>query len=174
MIRRCSGCGLHKRHNAFTSKGTVCRKCRNGQASPPSTKLCSRCGVSKSITDFPPRPGRVWAGSRCRECLRDLQGPRNAANATRNRERHLIQRYGMTLDAFENRLLSQGGGCAICGGPPVNAGRAGSTFHVDHCHTTGAIRGLLCSRCNRAIGLIRDDANLADGIARYLRSTHAS
>lgn len=62
-------------------------------------------------------------------------------------------------------LASQGGVCAICGGPPTRP-----SFAIDHAHETGAVRGLLCDRCNVMLGMARDSVNvLAAGIA-YLEA----
>ena len=57
----------------------------------------------------------------------------------------------------------QGGCCAICGGVNVN----GRRLAVDHEHETGKVRGLLCDKCNLAIGLFDDINNLASAI-KYL------
>ena len=61
-------------------------------------------------------------------------------------------------------LEAQNGVCAICG----EARPEERTLHVDHDHETGAIRGLLCVRCNNAIGDLRDDNDLARKLADYL------
>ena len=53
---------------------------------------------------------------------------------------------GVTDDEYEGMLAEQGGVCAICGSPPKSR-----RLHVDHDHRTGAVRGLLCFRCNRAL-----------------------
>lgn len=62
-------------------------------------------------------------------------------------------------------LREQGGGCAVCGGEP---GGRWKNFAVDHDHETGAVRGLLCLACNRAIGLLEDDSSRIRKIADYL------
>lgn len=59
-------------------------------------------------------------------------------------------------------LDRQGGACAIC--LQVRT----ETLHVDHCHATGAVRGLLCGACNRALGLLNDDPGLIRRAADYL------
>ena len=61
---------------------------------------------------------------------------------------------------------AQGDKCAVCGGPPNGPGRR---FHVDHCHDLNRVRGLLCAKCNTAIGLLDDDPDRADAVAAYLR-----
>jgi hypothetical protein len=68
-------------------------------------------------------------------------------------------------------LREQGGVCAVCGKDEPNAhGRTGKQFRlaVDHCHQTGAVRGLLCQKCNRAIGLLGDDPALMRKAISYL------
>jgi hypothetical protein len=78
----------------------------------------------------------------------------------------LKKHFGITIDDYFDMLDSQGGGCAICDGR--ENGRY-EYMSVDHCHKTGRIRGLLCSNCNRGIGLLRDDPELLEKAAKYLR-----
>ena len=66
-----------------------------------------------------------------------------------NRKSHLKRKYGLTLEAFDQLLASQGGGYAICGRPDAD--------NVDHDHRTGRLRGILCFNCNIAIGQVQDD-----------------
>jgi hypothetical protein len=62
-------------------------------------------------------------------------------------------------------LAQQGGQCAICKGPP--AGR--DKFYVDHCHETGAVRGLLCIRCNTLIGSAKENETILVSAIAYIR-----
>ena len=81
-------------------------------------------------------------------------------------------RYGLTLEDYEEILAAQGGACAACGGDEGDVQTANSAFlYVDHCHTTGKVRGLLCDGCNRAIGFLRDDAHRAWLLIHYLAQT---
>jgi hypothetical protein len=74
--------------------------------------------------------------------------------AARRARRHLIKKkFGLTLDRFDEMLRHQGGGCAICAA--TDPGGQGN-FHVDHCHVTRVVRGLLCHRCNTGLGLFRE------------------
>lgn len=82
------------------------------------------------------------------------------------REWNLRTKYGIGIADYERMLASQDGGCATCGAPEA-AERLGR-LAVDHCHTTGAVRGLLCSRCNVSIGQARDSADLLRSMAAYL------
>jgi len=83
-----------------------------------------------------------------------------------NRKSHLKRKFGLTEAEYDELLADQGGGCAICGEPPAD----GVSLHVDHDHDTGAVRGLLCMRCNNALGLFREDAALLTEAAHYLLS----
>ena len=62
---------------------------------------------------------------------------------------HIKQKYGLTVVAYANILEMQGGGCALCGKGPVK-----NKLPVDHDHVTGRIRGILCTPCNRALGIL--------------------
>lgn len=74
--------------------------------------------------------------------------------------------YGITQDAYDNLLYKQNGVCAICGNPETVIIRGTlCPLSVDHDHDTGAIRGLLCSTCNSALGLFKDNIeNLSNAI----------
>lgn len=80
--------------------------------------------------------------------------------------------YGITAEEYDRILALQGGACAVCGQDEPNAhGRTGRKFRlaVDHCHVTNEVRGLLCQRCNRAIGLLNDDIGLLEAAIGYLK-----
>lgn len=78
----------------------------------------------------------------------------------------MVQKYGITMVKFNELLENQGGVCAICASPHRGSGKR---FHVDHCHDTNKVRGLLCGNCNTAIGLLGDDPERAEKAAAYLR-----
>lgn len=88
---------------------------------------------------------------------------RRQANPLYERTKMLRQKYGMTPQAFEALLHQQQNKCAICA-TPFEEARPG----VDHDHATGAVRGILCDRCNMGIGQFRDDPALARAAAEYL------
>ena len=72
--------------------------------------------------------------------------------------------YGITIADYNAILERQGGVCAICKKHP------GETLCVDHCHATGKVRGLLCRKCNAAIGFLEDDPRNARAAAAYLEA----
>lgn len=83
----------------------------------------------------------------------------------KNRVKHLVRTYGITVEEYENLLKEQNGVCAICANPPGKRRLA-----VDHDHETGLVRGLLCSPCNTGIGLLKNVDNLTVAIS-YLESS---
>lgn len=78
---------------------------------------------------------------------------------------YLMRTYGITSAQYDEMLESQDGVCAICGQEEQVKTRG---LSVDHCHTTGEIRGLLCSFCNMALGLIKDDTQSLINAVKYL------
>jgi hypothetical protein len=98
--------------------------------------------------------------STCRACSRP-------ARRRASRRAQLKALYGLTEEAYCAMLLAQGGSCAICGTDDPG-GNGAPSMHVDHCHRTGRVRGLLCSRCNLAIGNLEDSPDLLRIAADYL------
>lgn len=78
----------------------------------------------------------------------------------------LLAKYGMTMADYDYMLAEQGGACAVCKRPP----REGKALHVDHCHATGLVRGLLCFRCNYGLSYFSEDSERLIRAAEYLRS----
>lgn len=78
---------------------------------------------------------------------------RYAANPTKRRQQQL-QQYGISVADYDQMLQAQDGRCAICSS---EVGAKGKSLAVDHCHETGAVRGLLCARCNVGLGMFQDD-----------------
>ncbi|HMI09724.1 MAG TPA: endonuclease VII domain-containing protein [Candidatus Saccharimonadales bacterium] len=89
---------------------------------------------------------------------------KTAVNA-RQKIQHIKYKYGLTLEQFEAMTIAQNGQCRLCGRIP-KAGKIRG-LHVDHSHTTGQIRGLLCVSCNTILGRI--EAVGLDKFATYLK-----
>lgn len=164
------------------------------------TKTCSMCGAAKLAENFHSAPtARDGLQSRCKPCQKALHdayrkdNPEKMASAhanwaARNRD-HLNKRhrewhqknrdrsadygakklYRLPFGAYATMLDAQGGMCAICGSRPNGKRR----FHIDHCHATDAIRGLLCSSCNLLIGHAKESAGLLGAAIDYLNK-HSS
>jgi hypothetical protein len=98
-----------------------------------------------------------------REYDRNMTQEKAAEYARNKRKSKLKRKYGLTLDDFENILTEQGGGCSICKAVPERP------LDIDHCHTTGHVRGLLCNKCNTGLGLFGDSPERLEAAAKYLR-----
>jgi len=77
-------------------------------------------------------------------------------------------RYGITLEQYNEMVELQGGRCAICNKVPAGTSHTSRRLAVDHDHATGTVRGLLCGPCNTTIGMIEDSPGLLDRMRRYL------
>ena len=100
------------------------------------------------------------------EKIRSQERRRNAENPERVRNTNLKTIYGITLDCYRKMYEQQGGKCAICGDLKPDHGKAGLV--VDHCHTAGHIRELLCANCNQALGKFRDNPVILQNAIAYL------
>lgn len=125
-------------------------------------KKCSKCGEHKAVSEFYKDKTKA-DGLRC--SCKGCQGAHQKKAYATIKGRNLKRLYGITLEEYEAMLLKQGGVCAICGLTERVEGRA---LAVDHCHATGAVRGLLCSACNIALGKFEDDTERLRKAITYL------
>lgn len=80
---------------------------------------------------------------------------------------HYKTNYGISLEEFNKLVIEQDSKCKICQRFKSASGRYG--LHVDHDHYTGKIRGLLCHKCNAAIGMLREDITIVERTLKYMR-----
>jgi len=138
------------------------------------TKRCFRCGQVKNVEFFHrSKRNKDGRASYCKECDAKRKPIWQSRNVERHKEamrnwqyRHL---YGISLEEYNCLYKMQGGRCAICGSPPPD-GRF-KHFAVDHDHTVGKVRGLLCTACNRGLGLFCDNPVTLELAAQYLRNS---
>ena len=127
------------------------------QLESDDTKYCIDCKQIKLLYEFGINAGgRKLAKPYCLKCARNRQ---------------LQQLYGISGEDYEKLFKKQGGQCAICG--TIKAGEKNIFFSIDHNHQTNKIRGLLCYKCNTALGMFNDDPGLLEKAAQYLRD-HSS
>lgn len=129
----------HKRKRAESMARTLASQVRT----------CVKCGDAYQPTSSAQRycSGRCWQSAR--------------------RRRTPSVRFTVPKAEYQRLLQKQDCRCAICGSISGSNGR-NDRLAVDHCHNTNEVRGLLCHRCNTAIGLMRDDVDLLASAIRYL------
>jgi hypothetical protein len=123
--------------------------------------ICPDCGLEKPPEDFPrDRGAKSGRGTYCKVC----HNARNRATRKRlygsSRHYHLRRRYGLGAAEVDELTELQGGLCAIC--------RKRSATQVDHDHSTGKVRGVLCLECNAAIGAFKDSVRIVYQAIDYL------
>jgi hypothetical protein len=132
-------------------------------------KTCKRCREVKPDDAFHmrgPGMGRMAICGDCRARRRRDRGERRRAGETseQRRVRLLWEEYRLRPADYEALLEVQGGVCAMCGKAP----RAGARLVVDHCHTEGFVRALLCTGCNVAVGVYENHHRAASAyLATY-------
>jgi hypothetical protein len=187
----CANCRLflgwndfHKDKKSPDGRCSRCKSCvktyqQQLRSNPPQkdldSKRCPRCGITKPRSDFALRANKKWLRSRCRQCETAISAEWHHNNKEKarvaNRRITLQRYYGLSVEEYEHMLRQQGGVCAICG--TAGYDKRQKYLCVDHDHATGAIRGLLCGRCNFAVGFFCDNPEFAGKMIEYLQS-HSS
>jgi hypothetical protein len=135
----------------------------------PTEKACTRCHVVKPVGEFKPAGQPNTYDAWCRICKAEKavewRKNRPASHVRRDRKKSIARRFGVSVEDYDmvwGYLLDrQGGTCATCADSPV---------HMDHDHRTGRLRGVMCLKCNLALGYIDDSAERAQRLAIYLTS----
>ena len=160
--RTCNVCKEELCLTKFSKGRYTCRECRNKKRrelkqrhEPQFSKIkkCSKCGKEKKGSNF----------SLCKESTDGLRSVCKTCHTFFGK----IKKFGIDQDKYEFMLKEQNYGCKICGSKDSN-NRNTEMFAIDHCHTTGKIRGLLCDTCNRGIGYLKDNKNILKRAAEYV------
>jgi hypothetical protein len=127
--------------------------------------LCPSCG-NKDIKNFYTDPKGRRTNAYCRDCHKINCKTRWHSKSLIERKASKAVMYGLTQEQFMEMYNKQEGKCAICGDKPETQ----RGLHIDHCHKTNQVRGLLCHGCNTAIGGLREDPEIFQKAISYLRS----
>lgn len=147
-------------------------------------KTCSRCKRLKLKEDFQKdKRGLNGLSSQCKECKKVSRSKRKKYDSEywqkwskehreklrlRDTEYNLKRKFNISLKDYDNLLQNQSGGCAIC---TASKSRSGKKLAVDHCHSTGKIRGLLCNECNTSLGLFKENLEILKKAINYLENS---
>lgn len=150
-------------------------------------KTCTRCQQSKALGNFPTYPNgkpKSWCSdcqtSYVREKRRNTpkvykrRGPvpigTTPTTPLQRRAHRLKNKFGISVQQYDAMYAAQGGVCAICGSAETKVIRGQvQRLAVDHDHTTGKVRGLLCHVCNVALGMLRDSPKLLQKALEYVQ-----
>ena len=132
-------------------------------------KTCTECSETKPFEDF--HKGKNYADgyrSKCKTCMSAYYKERNSKpeQKARLRANSYKRRYNISIEDYNCLAESQNYACKICGSK--DSRRGNSFLMVDHDHETGDVRGLLCSPCNSAIGLLGDNISHLESAINYL------
>ncbi len=137
------------------------------------TKVCKKCGIEKEHSEYSHKRAKGRKPSlqpRCKSCAaEDTKLWRDSQSLDRLKDLYLQRTYGITLQWYQDTLALQNNSCPLC--------NTSFTFHgelnadspvVDHCHTTGKVRGIICNECNRGLGYFHDNPMALRKAALYL------
>lgn len=127
-----------------------------------STRLCKRCSIEKDVSLFPiDKRNLNWTNNICKHC----HGVRNNLNGKPFKKRRNWLRRGWPIEEVEKAeaALQWIKNCQICGND--------KHLHADHNHVTNVFRGILCHKCNRAMGFFNDDPERLRKAADYVDKT---
>lgn len=176
------GCKIDGCKNSFLAKG-LCRMhysrfqrhgdFEHGRPQAPldenNMRRCKKCGAEKPLGEFSKHPecfgGRTRTCTSCENTVRRESYWRDPGSVrTRARKARLFKLFRITPEEWSAFFEKQGGVCAICGLPELPNRR----LAVDHNHTTGKVRGLLCRACNTAIGFLKDSTATLSAAIEYI------
>jgi hypothetical protein len=129
-------------------------------------KQCTKCKEWKEPTEFFKDKGQK-SGLRpdCKVCNQKQSSERAKKNRKQLNFNNLKYVTGVSKETYEDVLSEQNSVCAICGRPNVNPKR---NLSVDHCHESGFVRGLLCTKCNFGLGYFDDNPEILRNAIDYL------
>ena len=125
--------------------------------------LFSGAGMNWKSSEYARNKAKAWR----------LANPERVAEyRLKNRRKSYIQeafrKYGITSDEFYSLMVKQQDSCATCF-TPFNWSDRETKPHIDHCHATKKVRGILCKKCNSVLGMVKDNPDTLKNLAEYLR-----
>lgn len=189
ITKKCNKCGIEKVLSDFwkyirnsDGRETICRQCKSSRRklklkrrkfSP--IKTCTKCRVEKPLSSFPRHATSTIDGhlNQCDVCVKEYKNKyskkwrkdHKGYQRFHSRKWILRTKYNLSIEAYTALFKKQNGKCAIC----LNDMEImGHHTHVDHCHTTGVVRGILCRHCNRGLGAFKDNETSLRNAINYL------
>lgn len=163
-LRSCRTCNIKKSRNEYSQSRSICKECVNISDAKPNTRIgelhkCVVCSKRKLDSQFyKDKSKMIGLSSSCKHCTdgraRSFMAKHPHLRKIYN-NRGNFRQYNLTTEKYYEMLTSQGGGCSVCGG---NNGKR--RLSVDHDHSTGKVRALLCHPCNAGIGFFKENVSV--------------
>lgn len=146
-------------------------------------RTCTKCKTEKEESCFSLDKYNDRLHSWCKSCnneknkkwlkenkekIQEYRKGRYSETKDKIRWQVVKRKYGISENEYLEMLKKQGGGCAICGKIDAKHWQTNNLL-IDHCHTTGKVRGLLCNNCNTALGLVSDNIDTLKQMIKYLK-----
>ena len=137
-------------------------------------KICNSCNSELPLSNF--YKNRNSRLGQCKECcyVKEKTYRATSKGATSKRNATLLRKYNIDYAIYEQMFIEQNENCLICECKIKLFGDKSVVAHVDHCHTTGVIRGLLCSACNTSLGKFKDSVELLQNAIQYLKDNNGT
>jgi hypothetical protein len=133
---------------------------------PVDQKTCTQCGILKPLTDFYKRKNRPSGHvSECKSCIIARNRARYEGSREEINDKRAAKVYGLTYEEVVEMRESSNGICQCCNRPGLHHHKR---LVIDHDHSTGKVRGLICSRCNSILGFAQDDLQTLKNLIAYL------
>jgi hypothetical protein len=169
-------CYFSKNSSSVSGLASWCKLCTNARAhakrvpvieaklkrkaefkATTTHKKCTKCHIIQPLSEYR-KAGGTTIRSDCKTCCDKINKPYR-------REYLLKKLYGISMEEYNNMVSIQNNLCAICGSPEPHEG---ASLAVDHSHSTGKIRELLCSHCNLLLGHAKDSIETLENAIKYL------
>lgn len=136
----------------------------------PILKWCDSCNKTYGLQFFlPDVNGTHKRGVICKYC-RDIQSKKDKLEQIKNRLKDYAKAEHISVEELIKIYEKQNKSCAVCFQEfPVEKISKRNGLFVDHCHTSGKVRGLLCLKCNSGLGMFNDNINLLTNALEYLK-----
>jgi len=132
-------------------------------------KICSKCKEEKSVNDFYKNKYREDGLHHYCKICHSAQN-KNSYSYNKSKNRGLKNNYNLSLEKLESLYFAQDKKCKICKTEYSSVSKHGGLY-IDHCHTTGKVRGLLCSKCNMLLGNCNDDISILTSAINYISNS---
>lgn len=130
-------------------------------------KTCKKCLIEKPKSEFDKDSQGKVSRHTCRICRNKRRCEYHTRRGLGLKRKRLSYQYGITLEQYNSMVKLQNNLCLLCN--RTNLNQWGTDLVVDHCHSTGKVRGLLCDKCNKGLGQFEDNIEVMIKAINYLK-----